>query len=208
MKNKWVLTAIIIIISMGVVMAVRSFQKPKAFVYDPIESKSKGNKNAPLQLVEYIDYQCPACRQASIALDHYFEKYPGQIHVTVKIHPLSGHAHGLESAVYSECAARQDKFWAYHDLLFQNQSTWAPKPEAKPDFEDYAHTVGADMAALKACVEDPAVPEKLNTEKEEAKKLGVNLTPSFFYNGEFIVGFEQLNYRLEEYFKGQGKKES
>src|SRR5262249_27236961 len=118
-------------------------------------ARSKGDSKAPLWITEYFDYQCPACRGAHDVLDKYFQKYPGQIYLQVKFYPLPAHKYGLKTALYAECAARQKKFWKFHDLLFNNQQSWAALPDAEPVFKDYAKLAGMDLKKCDACVKDP-----------------------------------------------------
>ena len=82
-----------------------------------IRAKAKGNPQAELKIIEYIDFECPACAQGMRILHNYFTKYPGRMYLEVKYFPLPGHKWGMPSARYAECAARQNKFWLFVDIL-------------------------------------------------------------------------------------------
>ena len=143
---------------MGAVYGSRFFFGPRGKVsFDKrILNRSKGSPIAPYWIVEYMDYQCPACRKIFTVLDAYFKKYPSKIYLQVRFHPIKMHAHGLESAVYSECAMRQKKFWEFHALLFENQREWAELANSKDKFHQYAQRAGLDLKVLDACLDDPA----------------------------------------------------
>ena len=142
-----------------------------------------------------MDYQCPSCRLAAKMLDNYCKEYPSKLYLQVRFHPLKQHPHGLESALYAECATRQNKFWVFHRLLFENQSEWEKNPDTAGTFHGYAQQAGMDLKKLDACLENPLTKETVLQEDMDSVALGVHSTPTFFINGKMIVGPKLL---LEE----------
>ena len=157
-----------------------------------ILNRSKGNPAASVWVVEYMDYQCPSCRMAFKVLDIYIKEYPSNLYLQVRFHPLKQHPHGLESALYAECATRQNKFWEFHRLLFENQDEWKENTAAAEKFHDYAKQAGMDLKKLDACVVNPHTKETVLQENMDSLALGVNSTPTFFINGKMIVGPKPL----------------
>ena len=167
-------------------------------------SRTKGSPKAPLRITEYIDFQCPACAKGATLLREYTGKYPSQVYFEVKYFPLPRiHQHALKSAVYAECAARQNKFWAFQDLLIKKQSQWARLLNAEPMFQEMAQSANLNLGELEACVNRDDIKVLIFREKSEGKSLGVNSTPTYFVNGKMIVGPKPLEAELNDYLKGK-----
>ena len=183
----------------GTIHGARSFFGPHGRVtLDPrILNRSKGDPAASVWIVEYMDYQCPSCRLASKILDAYFKEYPSKLYLQVRFHPLKNHPHGLESALYAECAMRQKKFWEFHHLLFENQSEWRERSDVVEKFHDYAVQAGLDLKKLNACVANPLTKETVLQEDTDSGELGVHSTPTFFMNDKMIVGPKPLLQELK-----------
>lgn len=162
--------------------------------------RSRGNSGAPVWIVEYMDYQCPACRQIFYVLEAYLKEYPSQIYLQVRFYPLNNHAHGMRSAIYSECATRQKKFWELYRILFENQNDWADLPDIEEKFHEYSKQAGLSKEALDACVEDPLTSDVVFQEKMAGIKLGVQITPSVFVNGKLVAGTTEIKQALHELF--------
>ncbi len=164
-----------------------------------ILNRSRGNPAAPIWAVEYMDYQCPSCRIAFKILDAYMKENPSKLYLQVRFHPLKQHPHGLETAIYAECATRQNKFWEFHRLLFENQSVWKDMNYATGVFHDYAHQAGMDLKKLDSCLTNPMTKEKVLEESAASKELGIDSTPTVFINGKMIVGHKPLLEELKNF---------
>lgn len=201
-KSKIVITFLVIVLSIGFIHAARFVFGPKGKVtFDKrILNRSKGNPNAPVWIVEYMDYQCPSCRSAFYMIDAYLKEYPSQIYFQVRFHPLKQHPHGLESAIYSECATRQKRFWEFHRLLFENQKEWQDLILTEDKFHAYAQRAGLNLQVLDACLADPLTSETVLKENADSKALGVNLTPTFFVNGKMVAGIKEIKAELQRLF--------
>ncbi|MCK5259765.1 MAG: thioredoxin domain-containing protein [Candidatus Omnitrophica bacterium] len=156
-------------------------------------ARMKGKKDAPIKIVEFIDFQCPACAFGAAYLKEMFEKYPEAIRVEVKHYPLKMHRHGLLSSRYAECAARQGKFWPFQDMLLARRSNWQRLADADPVFAQIADDSGLDEQKLKACLKDPTIDEAIKKDKEEGGALGVKSTPTYFVNEKMVVGKKSLD---------------
>ena len=168
-----------------------------------IPAKAKGNPQAKLKIIEYIDFECPACAQGTHILKDYFTKYPDQIYLEVKYFPLPMHLYGLPSARYAECAARQKKFWPFVELLMERQSLWASLHDPQPAFRQIAQAVGLSFFQLDACLNDKYLDEVIMTEKTVGTTLGVQSTPTYFINDKMRVGTKLLQDELTAFWGGK-----
>ncbi|MFA5087488.1 MAG: thioredoxin domain-containing protein [Candidatus Omnitrophota bacterium] len=166
-----------------------------------VHNRSRGNAGAPVHIIEYTDFECPACAAGSLVLDEYFVKYPKKIFHEYRYFPLMViHPHALRAAVYGECAARQNKFWVYHDLLSQRRLQWAKSADVEHEFRNLAQEAGIDLLKLGTCVEDKQIEAFILKQKEDGESLGVKATPTFFLNKRMLVGARAIREGLEKYF--------
>ncbi len=199
-KNKSVVAVIIVAVCVAVVVGVNYLQGQKTV--QSAQGRAKGNPDSNIKVVEFIDFQCPACASGAKFLNKYIKDNPDQIHLEMKYFPLKGHVHGMLSARFTECAARQGKFWEMHDKLIDNQSDWKKLINAYPSFEVMAQQINLDMTKLNTCLDDTRVDEVINKHKEEGKQKGVRSTPTYFVNGQIVVGPGNLKKELEKLSKG------
>ena len=168
-------------------------------------ARVKGDPQASLQIIEFIDFQCPACANGAMFLKKVIGENPGIISLQMKYFPLSMHRHANSAAVYAECAARQEKFWPFQDIILERQQQWTNlnDEEVKNFFNQTAKEVEIKEREFQSCLKDDAVKEIILAEKEEGSKLGVQSTPTYFINGQIFVGPRALSAELEKYIKPQ-----
>ena len=167
-------------------------------------SRMKGSNNAPIKVTEFIDFQCPACAHGAAYLKKTIEEYPEAIRLELRHYPLQSHQYGFISSRYAECAARQEKFWPVHDLLLARQSNWKRLADATPAFEQIAIDSNLDQQELKACLDEGAVDEIIQKNKDEGKALGIRSTPTYFVNGKMIVGKKSLEDEITKLLEKNG----
>jgi protein-disulfide isomerase/uncharacterized membrane protein len=153
----------------------------------------QGPENAPIQLVEFSDFECPHCAQAYITLKDLLPRYQNQIRFTYHHFPLSndcnsaisqkGHEHACRAAVAGDCAAQQGHFQPYANLLFANQGNLDDKSLAS-----YAKQAGLDVDAFEKCLSSAAAAERVADDIKEGQKAGVRSTPTFFINNRRVEG--------------------
>lgn len=138
-------------------------------------------------LVEYADFQCPACKSYHPLVIDLLSSYPDQLRLVFKHFPLiSIHPNAMDAAIAVEAAGRQGKFFEYADHLYLVQSDWASVPNPQEKFEGYATTLGLDIEKFRQDQKDPAIQEVIEEHRSEGINNGVSGTPSFFVNGERI----------------------
>lgn len=152
-----------------------------------------GPADAPVQIQEYTDFACPACRHAAGKIDELLRVFDGGLRVTFKHYPLLNiHPWSLHAAAFADCAGEQGKFKEYAALLFAGQEKWATVKDTPKEFELYARQLKLDWPAMKACSEDQKTLRRLQVEIAEGDLRGVSATPTFFVNGKRAVGSSQL----------------
>jgi protein-disulfide isomerase len=147
--------------------------------------------DAKIQIAEFSDFQCPACRVAEPPLRQIFQVYEGKVRFIFKHYPLRMHQWAKPAADAAECAGRQGKFWEYHDRLYDKQDEWT-NDKADSFFTAYAKDLKLDVPAWQACRQDPSATAAYETDMKDGDNAWVSATPTFFINGRRFVGAKQL----------------
>ncbi|HTV94824.1 MAG TPA: thioredoxin domain-containing protein [Steroidobacteraceae bacterium] len=139
----------------------------------------QGSEHAPVTLLEYGDFECPSCRVAVQTPKLLLDRFPNRIRFIFRHFPMQeAHPHALIAAEAAEAAAAQGKFWAMHDLLFQNQ------PHLKErDLQRYAGELGLDLARYNAEMDDHIYLQRVREHADGARRSHVRTTPGFFLDG-------------------------
>lgn len=146
-----------------------------------------GSPDAKVAVVEYSDFQCPFCTRAFPTVKQVLKDYNGKIKFYYKHFPLSFHQNAQKAAEAYECALDQGKQWEYHDKLFENSQADGSGLNAA-DLKKYASELGLDTAKFNDCLDSGRMAGKVSADTAEGAQNGVSGTPTFFINGEAIVG--------------------
>src|SRR5713226_288973 len=142
---------------------------------DPIAARAKGRVDAPVTVYEMSDFQCPYCREFALATMPLLEReyiQPGKVRFVYINLPLSSlHKNASSAAEVALCAARQQRFWPMHDLLFRHQDQWAPLASPRAILLALGDSAGLDRARLTRCVAS-----------------GATSTPTFYIEGALLEG--------------------
>ena len=200
--NKLQSTLVIVLVLAGLIAGAKFFWPPKkdcrSICKWPVP---KAILQARVKIVEFIDFQCPACAYGIKYLKTFFDQHPNDIYLQVRYFPLTNmHHHAMISALYSECAARQGKFWALDDLMIPQQSQWAQLISPEPVFQAMAAQVGMNIDQLNTCLASDDARKVINDEKSVGQSLGIISTPTYFINGKMVVGAKSLQDELKTYF--------
>ncbi len=147
-----------------------------------------GPADAPLTVVEYLDYTCGYCRSFFLTEEKpMLERYGDNVRLVIKQFPILSEASG-HAAHAAVCAQRQgdDKFWALHDKFFEEN---AEVKQGRAGILVLAGQVGLNSTALSRCMDEPATHEAVARDFEEGRRLGLEATPSFFINGRPLGGY-------------------
>lgn len=144
----------------------------------------QGNENAPIELVEYGDYECSYCGQAYPIIKLIQKKMGDQLKFVFRNFPLEdAHPHAMHAALAAEAAALQNKFWEMHDAIYEHQ-----KQLADGDLVNYAKNAGLDIKIFETDFAQPDIQKRIEEDFENGVRSGVNGTPSFFINGDKYNG--------------------
>lgn len=156
------------------------------------DAQVKGAKagTAPITIIEYSSFTCHYCAQMSPIMDQILEAYPGQITFAYKNFDRGGPDALLANA--AECAGDQDKFWEMHDYLMNNQADLQEK-DALTFINDGETEIGVEPTSFDTCMQGNDYAEKIKAQSQEGYEFGVNGTPAFFINDQFIGGAVDLD---------------
>lgn len=142
--------------------------------------------NASATLVEFADFQCPACGQVQPIMDQLVQQYGDRVQFVFRNFPLPMHQNAEAAALAGEAARAQGAFHPMYERLFQTQRDWSESPDAATVFRSYAQDLGLDLNAYDAAVADPATAAKIQADKDAGLAAGVEGTPTIFVNGEKV----------------------
>lgn len=168
---------------------------------------SIGPKDSRTVLIEYSDFQCPACKAAhDQALRVLIPEYKDRVKFVYRFFPLTSvHQNAMISARAGYAAFLQGKFWEMNDMLFDGQNDWASlsDSDARNVFYDYASKLGMDVSKFKKDIDSDQVKKFVTDEQNEGLNAGVNSTPTFILNGKKLnlAGFDQLKKLLDDSLK-------
>ncbi|MDW8394824.1 MAG: thioredoxin domain-containing protein [Anaerolineae bacterium] len=151
---------------------------------------AQGDPNAPVLIVEYSDFECTYCRR------FYAETFPkiiqdyvktGKVRITYKHFPVLAESSGFKAEA-AECAADQGKFWEFHNLLFSGRIPAGNRETVQPLLVEAARELGMNVEAFTACLNDGRTRIRVGEDFQEAQSFDVRGTPSFWINGQLLVG--------------------
>lgn len=149
---------------------------------------AQGSTEAEIELIEYGDFQCPACAASEPILKKLVQENGDWVRFAFRHLPLKEiHRNAVSSAHASEAAANQNKFWEMKELLYANQPEWSTLPDATPKFMEYAARLGLDENRFASDMSSQEVRSRVESDYQTAQSLGLNSTPTFFVNGEKIA---------------------
>lgn len=185
-----VILAAIVAIFVGVLVFNGNDAKaPKDGNGNPIQATNhvRGEGKKSVTLVEYGDFECPACGGYYPIVEQLFEKYKDDITFQFRNFPLAQiHRHAMLAHRSAEAAGNQNKFWEMYNLLYQNQTTWSGTSDPTSTFRSYAESLGLDMNKYEADVKSAATNDIINADIAAGQKLGANSTPTFILDGKKI----------------------
>ena len=149
----------------------------------------KGEKDAPITIVEFSEYQCPYCkRYVDTTYGLLFEEYGDKIRYIFHDYPLSFHPHAQILSEAARCAGDQGKYWEMHDVLFGDDREFIDKTNIDEDLSGFAKEIGIDSAQFNLCLEEGTFTKAVKDDFNLGSSLGVSGTPTFFVNGQMLVG--------------------
>ena len=146
---------------------------------DPV----RGPADAPIEIVEFSDFDCPFCQRATETIDRLLEDFAGQIRFIYKDYPLPTHPDAFKAAEAGNCAHEQDRFWELHDTMFANQGALGID-----ELHSYAESIGLDTEAFAECLDSGRHAASVERDVAIGNGYGVQSTPTLFVNGRSVIG--------------------
>lgn len=177
------------LVILGMVWLAKGGGQPNVYVPGVNEiladDNAYGPADAKVTLVEYADFQCPACGAMYPTVAKLMLDYGTKVRFIYRNFPIPGHVNGVPAAYAAAAAGQQNKFFEMEDELFTKQSEWSSLDAAALDqkLDAYAQTIGLDMAKFRAAKVSDAVKAKVDKDAQSGVKAGVDATPTFFING-------------------------
>jgi len=142
---------------------------------------AKGNASSKIIIIEFSDFQCPACRAALPVIDAVLSKY--DIAFYYRNFPLPMHKNSMIAALAASCANEQDEFWNYHDILFENQESLDSE-----SLKGYARQLDLNIEQFSLCLDSHKYKKEIEKDFQDGERLGVGGTPTFFINNRKVEG--------------------
>ncbi|MDP3970066.1 MAG: DsbA family protein [bacterium] len=213
-RSKMITGGIIVVVIIGLVVLLKyglggDAVPQEGLTVDPV----KGGENAVVKIVEYSDFQCPACGKMAPLLDKAVKEFGDDISVEYNDFPLTQiHDNSFEAAESAQCAYTQGKFWEYHDKLFSNQVAWAGESSPTESFKKYADELKLDKKSFETCLSEHETRSVVREDMAEAEEASISSTPTLFINDERYAGvgsYDSLAQKIREHLeKGDTPTES
>lgn len=157
---------------------------PNAIMQKIVKEDSRTIGTGEVQVVEFGDYQCPACGQAHPTVEKLKEEFDGKITFVFRNFPLPGHPNAQPAAQAAEAAGAQGKFWEMHDMLFETQSQWSSLADPTTVFVQFAEALKLDKEKFASDIMSRANKDRIDADQSDGYGVGVSGTPTFFINGK------------------------
>lgn len=203
-KKTWIVIGVIVAV-LGTLIGVSIMQNNQVdysqydlfSVIEPNEHNGNfaenidGNPDAPVKIYEYGDYQCTACAPMNPYINKLVKEYDGKVAVVLRTTIMSYHQNGIAAAAAANAAALQGYWVPFKDLLYSNQNDWyySSPTERQTQFEEYflkASDNKGDLEKFRTDMASTEVQKKIDFDEGLAKKAGIEFTPTFYVEDEFV----------------------
>jgi protein-disulfide isomerase len=168
--------------------SVDTSNRPSITTTVPLDTlPARGQADAPVTVVEYADFQCPACGSFATTLEPGIVKDyidTGKMRLVFHDFPLPQHANAIPAAEAARAAADQGAFWPYHDLLYAKQAEWENSPDPLALFVSYAEQLKLDRSKFEAAYNSHTHRATIMQLYQDSSNGGVNQTPTFVIDGK------------------------
>jgi protein-disulfide isomerase len=167
---------------------------------------SLGAESAPITIAVFSDFQCQYCKKVNDTLKQVVQSHGNNVRILYKYLPLPNHPQSFKASQAAFCAAAQNRFWQYHDLLFERVSDLSEN-----SLKRYASDIGLDSKEFNSCIDSEASRETVLKDLQEARRAGISSTPTFIINGRVLKGarsFEDFKALIDQSLKEQKREAS
>lgn len=175
-----------------------------------LKAQNGSEEKPTITIVEYSDYQCPACAYFHPIVKKLKDKYGDQINMNYKFYPLNSHRFSFLAARAAQAAKNQGKFLEMHNLLFKNQEQWSQSSNPAPTFVNYARKLNLDIEQFRNELNSRETQKAVVQQKQEGRRAGVRATPTFIIEGEKISSlpknFAEFDKLVQKYLQEKKQK--
>jgi len=195
----YVVVALVVVV--GAILIVKQVRAPKVranVTVAPITASTAegylmGNANAPVQILEFADFECPACGNFAVITEPDVRTRivnSGLASYRFFDFPLPMHKNTMQASNAAACAADQGKFWEMHDELFRNQPEWNGEATDNPKkiFQGYVKALGINADTWEKCYDDQTHQPRILANQAEGARRKVQSTPTFVIGTRMIPG--------------------
>ncbi len=214
-RGFWIALAAIAIVGLVALAWATSRPKTKVTQIDPNLPALKaqgyvlGSPTAPVEVVEFADFECPACGQYAVVTEPQVRSElvnTGKVRIRFMLFPLNIHRNTWDASLAAACANDQGKFWEMHDALFANQDKWNGEATSRPrgPISELAKGIGLDMNKYGACMDNDTHRAEIQASEQEAERRQIQQTPTFIFNGTMVPGalpYDAFKHYVDEAMK-------
>jgi protein-disulfide isomerase len=153
----------------------------------------RGNPNAPVTIVEYADFECPACQDYYPVIEQVFDASSSTTRWVFREFPLPQHADAIPAAKAAEAAGNQGKFWEMFSLIYPNHADWETLSDPTSVFVGYAQKLDLNISQFTSDMNSAVVAKKISDSVSVGTAAGIDATPTFFVNGYRIQNPESYD---------------
>ena len=158
-----------------------------------VEGYVMGSPDAPVEIVEYADFECPGCAQFAIVTEPQVRELlvaTGKARFRFFDFPLDIHRNTKAAHLAAACANDQGKFWEMHDRIFQGQDSWRSERTRNPKgiFEGYARQIGIDTGTWESCYDERRHEARINASVADGIRRQIQSTPTFIVGNQRAIG--------------------
>jgi protein-disulfide isomerase len=198
-RGFWLTLGLAVVLGIGLIGFLANRPKVTATTIDPnlppmkAEGYLLGSPTAPVEVIEFADFECPGCGQFSTLTEPDVRTKlvnTGKVRMRYIDFPLPMHRNTWDASLAAACANDQGKFWEMHDQIFQNQDRWNGEATSRPRpvLADMAKSLGLDMSKYDDCMKSEKYRAKVQSHLQEAERRGVQQTPTFVIGGKMVPG--------------------
>lgn len=179
-------------------------KQDKIVQIDYSKGQKIGSDSAKIRLVEFSDYQCPACATFHSSIEKLRLSYSdNELQIIYRHFPLPQHPNAKKAANLAEAAGEQGKFWEMSRRIFETQNQWVSLADVTEFFISLAEEFKLDEDEVRQALKEDKYQDKINADLAEGSSLGINATPTFFLNGRKLnlKSFKDLDAAVVEELK-------
>jgi protein-disulfide isomerase len=199
-RRFYTILAVLVVVGLGIlaylIFKPQTVSIPANVTVQPSDTSGfrgyiKGSPNAPIEITEYADFQCPFCQTfATLQMPTIDERLiqTGRVRWRYRDFPLQQHPFSRLAAHSAACADEQGKYWQQHQRIYEGQSEWSEARDAGAIFRNYAKANGLDLGRYDACMKSGKYAGRIQASYNEGVQVGVNSTPTLLIGDRLYKG--------------------